>query len=86
LKKIIAGLLMLISISAYSDGKKPADSGQLFNALNIMAVPIGEKGMILKDAKGCLWVVKNSKDTPLLVAILAENSDSPLCEEKPVAP
>lgn len=81
MKVFLAAIMMVASMGAHAEAKVPAGNDQMFNALNIVAVPIGEKGMVLKDAKGCLWVIRNTKDTPLLAAVLGEDNSEPLCEQ-----
>lgn len=80
MKLAVVAILMMASLTAHAEKKEPLDNAQMFKALNIMAVPIGEKGMLLKDEKGCLWVIKNTKGTPILAAVLGEDSQEPLCE------
>lgn len=76
---MVLGLLAAMD-TTHAEDKPPMDDSHMFDALNIMAVPIGDRGMILKDSNGCLWVAKNAKGVPQLVAIQSETSGKPLCE------
>lgn len=62
------------------DKPMPTDQ-QVFTALNLMAIPIGPKGMVIKDHDNCLWVLKNSDGVPRLAAVLGETSGKQLCGE-----
>ncbi|MGI0646872.1 hypothetical protein ACRCPS_17805 [Pseudomonas aeruginosa] len=83
-----AALVAVLSISAMAgepesdaarEKPQPTDQ-QVFSALNIMAIPIGPKGMVIKDDHNCLWVVKNAAGVPQLAAVLGESTGKPLCE------
>lgn len=82
--KFITALAMVVATGfahANEDGEKAGrDDGAMFKALNIMAVPIGEKGMVVKDNEGCLWVLKNGQGAPMVIAVLGEEDRKPLCD------
>lgn len=72
-------LTALFASQVVGEDKPPVDDAKLLANLNIIAVPIGEKGMIIKDEKGCMWVLKNAQPAPQLVAIIGEETQKPLC-------
>ncbi|EPJ7983265.1 hypothetical protein [Pseudomonas aeruginosa] len=83
-----AALLLVCSSSAMADEpavKRPAPMTDeaLFAALNIMAVPLGPKGMVVKDDKGCLWMIKNAEGVPQLAAVLTQDTGESLCQSEP---
>lgn len=81
----LAGSLPAIGADEVSKeaSKKPAPTDQqVFSALNIMAIPIGPKGMVVKDDQNCLWLIKNTGGVPHLVAVLGESTGAPLCGDK----
>lgn len=73
----------LFIAAAFADEKPADDDNKLLNNLSIIAVPIGEKGMIIKDDKGCMWVLKNADLAPQLIAVVGEETKSHLCTKKP---
>lgn len=79
---LVMGSLPAQAVEASEEGKSkplPTDQ-QVFSALNIMAIPIGPKGMVIKDDHNCLWVLKNAAGVPQLAAVLGESTGKPLCE------
>ena len=80
MKVLFVMLLIVVSWSIHAEGKAPVEYGNMNMALNSMAVSIGENGVILKDKKGCLWVIKSSNDTPNIVAVFPGGTKKPMCE------
>ena len=60
--------------------KEPLSDKLLLSKLNIIAIPIGPKGMVIKDDKGCMWMISNTDDGPKLHAVIGEEEKAPLCD------
>jgi len=76
--------LLAMSAAAVEDApNETLSDASLFASLNIMAVPVGEKGIILKDSQECLWVVRNDGEILSLVALTGEKADKQLCGARP---
>lgn len=82
---LLVASLFAVTAFAAEDGREKdrISDASLYSSLNIMAVPVGEQGMILKDGQECLWVVRNQGEVLTLVALTGDETGEQLCAKKP---